>query len=89
MGSTLSTSIASVFPGFRVSEAQRLSHQSDAHGGEDAGNDKCETDAAYRHHRRDPGPVGVDVIFDHHPQAKPRVMTERDQEQHHGILPAL
>src|SRR5436190_8121 len=83
MGSTLSTSITAVFPGFRVYETQRSAIKWDAHGGEDASNDKCETGEAYRHHRWNLRLVGVDVILDDYLEAERHVMKERNQEQHH------
>jgi hypothetical protein len=83
MGSTLSTSITAVFPSFRVSETQRLAIKGNAHGGEDASNDKCGTGEAYRQHRWNLRSVGVDVILDDHSEAERYVMEERDQEQHH------
>src|SRR5439155_20451660 len=83
MGSTFSTSITAVFPGFRISETQRSVTKGDAHGGEDANNDKCETDEAYRHHSWNLRLVGVDVILDDYLEAERRARKERDQEQHH------
>jgi hypothetical protein len=62
IGSILSTNTASLFDGssFKASAAK-----SDAQGGEDTGDRKCATDEAYRHHRGNLRPVGVDVILDH------------------------